>query len=96
MIYQTFQENRLIEQILIDLPGKWGTKNQIFDLIKEKYNINLHEKSSPQYKGFHQTLSKQFKFRRGFYSIRTTWYEFTELNERLKSIGKIPIVRILF
>lgn len=80
---------RLIEQILSNLPGRWGTKNQIFDMIQEKFGINLDNKSTPQYKGFHQTLSKQFSFRRGFYSIRTSWFEYNELNERLRSLSKI-------
>ena len=80
---------RLIEQILSNLPGRWGTKNQIFDMIQEKFSINLDNKSTPQYKGFHQTLSKQFSFRRGFYSIRKSWFEYNELNERLRSLSKI-------
>jgi hypothetical protein len=45
---------RAIETVLSKLQNERGTKNQIFDAIIRTYDINLHEKSSAQYKGFHQ------------------------------------------
>lgn len=79
---------KAIKSVLEEMPGRRGTKNMIFEAIQYKYNIALNDKSSSQYKGFQQCLSKYFRNMRGFYGIRTNCIEYQSLNERLKTIGK--------
>mmetsp|Transcript_30186 Transcript_30186/g.26737 ORF Transcript_30186/g.26737 Transcript_30186/m.26737 type:complete len:369 (-) Transcript_30186:140-1246(-) len=77
---------KTIEQVLKEFPNKRGTKNQIFDAISRRFNIDLHNKSTPQYKGFQQTLSKCYPNTKGFYAIRTSSSEYEVLNKRLRTL----------
>jgi len=82
---------KVIEQVLSELPGKRGSKNQIFDLISRKFDIDLHQKSTAQYRGFQQTLSKCFRNTKGYYAIKTDSSEYEALNKKLKTLGIYPV-----
>ena len=79
---------KAIETVLEQLPGRKGTKNQIFDAMMERYGLPLENKDSAQYKGFQQCLSKYFRHGKGFYALKVDSPEFEVLNGKLKSFGK--------
>lgn len=83
----TISRKKLIQKALSEMENKRGTKAQIFNAISRKFDIDLHDKSNPQYKGFQQTLSKCFSHTKGFYAIKTSCSEYEALNKRLSALS---------
>jgi hypothetical protein len=83
---------RAIETVLEKLPNRRGTKNQIFEAMQKEFDLPLSDKSSSQYKGFHQCLSKYFRQVKGYYAIKTASSEYEILNKNLRSLGKLPLL----
>ena len=77
---------KIIASVLQEMPGKCGSKINIFDAISKKYNIDLNTKSTLDYKGFQQCLCKYFKNEKGFYLIKTNSTEYESLEKRLKTM----------
>jgi len=59
----------------------------IFNAISRKYNIDLKDKTSQQYKGFQQCLCKYFSNAKGYYAIKIDNPEYPSLNQRLNTIS---------
>jgi hypothetical protein len=78
---------KAIESVLEKLPQKRGTKKQIFDIMAKMYNLSLDDKSSSNYKGFHQCLSKYFNHIKGYYTLKFTDPEFEVLNSNLRTLA---------
>lgn len=78
---------KAIESVLEAMPDRWGSKSNIFKAISQKYNIDLNDNSSQQYKGFQQCLWKYFRNEKGYYALITGTTEYEAMNSQLKSIN---------
>lgn len=85
----SISRKKAIESVLEQMENRRGTKNQIFEVMMKMFNLPLNNKSSAQYKGFHQCLSKYFNHTKGFYTIKTSHPEFDVLSKKLQTLGKV-------